>query len=60
MIVMSKGLGSRKQVNNSKNNTTLLSFKDMFRIPDAILSWRKKLQQSYLYAIVIRIVNENV
>ena len=28
-----KGLGSRKQVNILKNNTTLLSFKDMFRHP---------------------------
>jgi len=28
---MPKGLGSRKQVNIFKNNTTLLSFKDMFK-----------------------------
>ena len=28
-----KDLGSRKQVNILKNNTTLLSFKDMFRHP---------------------------
>ena len=33
MITIPKGLGSRKQVNILKNNTTLLSFKDMFRHP---------------------------
>ena len=31
--VYTKVLGSRKQVNILKNNTTLLSFKDMFRHP---------------------------